>query len=373
MSFVENTGASLTPANDTEKSASLSDVSNGAIDTLSCIIRAMGDLSFSIDGELDVDLFQGLCEQYACHVENGAAVAAHEIPMTPDGTRQWSNVRHFYIDRRTHEQTFVNERIGDYRDIVKDLVAGLKRIGQRDKDTETGIRRYLEAVENAVDVGNVDEIKSVVSDTITNVTDIFSQQKAAYETQIQELNKRMSCLRDDLNQATEKMQRDALTETFNRGAFDAAITRALNTHFILGQPVTLVLVDLDDFKAVNDNHGHAAGDEVLRQVGEALARSFIRRNDFVARFGGDEFAVILTDTTATNATVLLERFMDNIQKIIVPGEEHDRPIGCSIGYTELNDNDSVTTAIERADAGLYDAKRAGRNCYRYASNTEVAS
>ena len=343
----------------------ISELGNGAIDTLGCVIRAMGNLSFPLDDEANDELFQALCDQFACHVENGTAVPSHGIPQTRDGERQWSGVRRFYIDRRTSEQAYVTERIGDYRDIVQDLVDGLRHIGQRDQDTETGIFRNLGAVEAAVNSGNLQEIKDAVSQTIDNVTDIFVKQKSEYELQIRELNDRMSCLRDDLVQAQEKMQRDSLTYAYNRGAFDTAITRALNMHFILSQPVTLVMIDLDDFKGINDTHGHAAGDEVLRQVGESLARSFIRKSDFVARYGGDEFAVILTDTSAKNSLPLIERFMQRIQQIAIPGADADTTVGCSIGYTECHASDSVATLIKRADKGLYDAKHAGRNCHRF--------
>ncbi len=349
--------------------AAESDSRDGAIDTLVSIIRAMGDLSFPIDGESDTELFRGLCEKFARHVENGAPVASHGIAQDPDGLRQWSNVRRFYIDRRGNEQAFVNDRIGNYRDIVQDLVAGLKSMSQRDQDAETGVREHLGAVEKAVASGNLDEIRSVVSDTIYNVADIFAKQKSEYETQISELNARMSCLREDLVQAKEEMQRDSLTQAYNRGAFDGAIARALNMHFILDQPVTLVMIDLDQFKAINDNHGHAAGDEVLRKVGESLARSFIRKGDFVARYGGDEFAVILSDTSAAHARPLLDRFLQTVESIQIGNEDPDRPlsVGCSIGFTEIHDSDSATSAINRADSALYEAKKAGRNQYKFAA------
>ncbi len=343
----------------------VSDIGHGALDTLGCVLRTMGDVAFPIAADSDGELFKGLCEQFACHVENGTGVPTHDIPQTDDGARQWADVRRFYIDRRNNECAFVTNRLDDYRDIVQDMMIGLKTIGQRDLETETGVREHLGQVENAVRSGDLEKIKAAVSDTIENVTDIFSAQKEEYELQIRDLNSRLSGLRQDLVQAQEEMQRDSLTETFNRGAFDQEISRALKMHFILGQPVTLAMIDLDGFKEVNDNLGHAAGDDVLRQVGELLARAFIRKSDFVARYGGDEFAVILTDTSAVNVAQLLERFMQQVRLVDVVYGEEPINISCSIGFTEVTDDDTPKSVIERADKALYEAKNAGRNCHRY--------
>ena len=179
------------------------------------------------------------------------------------------------------------------------------------------------------------------------------------------MNQRMSSLRQDLLSVREEMKRDSLTGAFNRGAFDQAVVHCLNINFILNQPVTVIFIDLDHFKEINDTYGHAAGDEVLRSIGDALTRSFIRKTDFVARFGGDEFAVILADTTAANSATLLSRFYDYVSEITVPYAADDVRLGCSSGYTEVVAGDTVESLIKRADSALYEAKAAGRNCYKY--------
>ena len=171
----------------------------------------------------------------------------------------------------------------------------------------------------------------------------------------------MSSLRQDLVAAHEEMKRDALTDAYNRGAFDSAIGQSLNMHFILNQPVTLLLIDIDNFKHINDTFGHAAGDEVLRGIGEALARSFIRKSDIVARYGGDEFAVILNDTTAKNCENIVDRFLSAVRNVQVPYAPEDTRITCSIGYTEVHTDDTVESLINRADKALYAAKKNGRD------------
>lgn len=352
------------PVSSLNSSSSLAD---GAMDTLGSIIRTMGSASFPLDDGQDNDNFESQCEDLARHIENGAAVPTLGISLTSDGERQWGHIRRFYVDRRNKEHEFVGSRLSDYRGVVEDLVGGLREIGQRDRETETCVRRNLTSIETAVATGILPEIKSTLNATMRNIAESLAQQKQDYERRINELNQRMSSLRQDLVSVREEMKRDSLTGTFNRGAFDQAIIHCLNINFILNQPVTLMFVDLDNFKSVNDSYGHAAGDEVLRSVGDALGRSFIRKTDFVARIGGDEFAVVLADTTAANSATLLSRFYDLVGEISVPYAEDGVRLTCSSGYTEVTPGDTVESLSKRADGALYDAKAAGRNCYKFAA------
>jgi diguanylate cyclase (GGDEF)-like protein len=338
---------------------------DGAIDTLGSLYRTLGDTSFPLENEADPDVFRETCASIACHVENGAAVPACGIERLPDGTRNRSVLRRFFADRRRTEKAFVTERLNDYRDVVQDLTASLRRIGQRDRDTEVAVRQGLDNIEGCIASGGIARIRSVVEQTIQSVSETFARQKQEYEDQIRALKTRMVSLRQDLVAAREEMVRDTLTDAFNRGAFDTAIVQSINTHFMLNLPITFILVDLDNFKQVNDNYGHSAGDEVLRSVGECLARSFIRKSDFVARYGGDEFAIILNDTTGENSHSLVKRFLEQVAEITVPYANQDVRISCSAGYTEVTAGDTAKALIDRADAALYQAKRDGRNRGHY--------
>lgn len=311
-----------------------------------------------------------MCDEFARHVENGAAVPSVDIPQSADGSREWGHVRRFFADRRSAEKAFVTERLHNYRGLVDDMVSGLRKIGARDNDTEATVKRSLHDIEDAVSTGVLPQIRKALNETIVQVSDTFAQQKKEYEGQLQELNERMSSLRQDLVAAHEEMKRDPLTDAYNRGGFDAAIFQSLNLHFILHQPVTLIMIDLDNFKSVNDTYGHAAGDEVLRAVGECLARSFIRKGDLVARYGGDEFAVILNDTSAEHSHKLVERFLQHMADVRIPYASEDTSVSCSAGYTEIHTSDSVEKLVTRADRALYQAKKEGRNRSVYLPYTE---
>jgi len=347
---------------ESQSSARVDALADGALDTLGSVIRVMGDQSFRLDSDMGPEVFPELCAEFAAHVENGGAVPSHKIEKSADGTREWARVRRFFADRRQAEKTFVNKRLNDYRDIVEDFVGGLRQIGERDENTETSVQGGLEQIQLAVDGGQLAEVKTALALTVEQVGETFAVQKQEYEQQLKVLNDRMSSLREDLTAAREEMKRDALTDAFNRGAFDASIKHAVNLYYVLQQPVTLIMVDIDHFKEVNDQRGHTVGDAALRAVSDCLARSFIRKSDFVARYGGDEFAVILPDTSAGNATMLVERFLNYAREIRLQACPDEQIVTCSVGYTQIADSDDEESFIHRADQALYEAKERGRDC-----------
>jgi diguanylate cyclase (GGDEF)-like protein len=154
---------------------------------------------------------------------------------------------------------------------------------------------------------------------------------------------------------------DEVTHIANRRAFEEAADRELERARRQGRPVTLAYMDVDDFKRLNDRHGHAAGDEVLEKVGAALSRG-TRRIDTAARLGGDEFGLILPDTSEAAARVLLERLRTSLG---AAASGRAGQVTLSIGAVTFEAvPGSVTEMVARADAAMYQAKRAGRGWIR---------
>ncbi|MEM7432356.1 MAG: diguanylate cyclase [Pseudomonadota bacterium] len=343
---------------------------DGALDTLGCVVRVMGEESFPLEEDDDSTLFDAHCRLFAAHIENGAAVPGFDIEHSIDGERSWAAIRRFFADRRRAEKTFVTDRLQNYREVIMDLVAGLRRIGERDNDTEQLVKLSFADVETAVKRGKIDEIETALNRAIDQVGQTFAEQKRDYDSRLGALQDRLNNMRQDLVAAREEMKRDPLTNAYNRGAFDTAIKQSMSLHFALNQPVTVIMIDLDNFKQVNDTHGHSAGDAVLRAVSGCLERVFIRKGDVVCRFGGDEFAVVLNDTDPKDAARLTERCIDGVRAIELPDFELTTTLGCSIGYTEIHVHDDAASLIARADKALYQAKSLGRGCAVYRSYEE---
>ena len=128
-----------------------------------------------------------------------------------------------------------------------------------------------------------------------------------------------------------------------------------------GQPSCLLLIDIDRFKTINDTFGHPEGDAVLRRVSDAMTRIFLRRSDFVARYGGDELAAVLRETSLKEGLALCERLMRAVRAIPMDRENVHFQLTLSIGASALGPGEAVAAWLERTDRALYEAKRAGRD------------
>jgi diguanylate cyclase (GGDEF)-like protein len=153
------------------------------------------------------------------------------------------------------------------------------------------------------------------------------------------------------------MSLDALTGIANRRAFDQRLAYEV-ARAVAGATFSVVMIDIDHFKAVNDRFGHPTGDAVLRWLGERLEQA-ARRGDFVARYGGEEFVAILPDATTTNAAAWAERLRTAIRSERPPGV--DMPITASLGVAGWAAGETGQAVVDRADRGLYVAKEGGRD------------
>jgi len=159
--------------------------------------------------------------------------------------------------------------------------------------------------------------------------------------------------------ALAQAHRDPLTQISNRAAFNEAMDKELSSYKRHQADFSLMVIDVDHFKKVNDTYGHIAGDKVLKSVAEVI-RQTIRRSDEVFRYGGEEFVVLLSNTKKGGAKFIAERVRKEIEKLIV---ELNEPINvtASIGISSSEIMEDVNQTLEHADKALYQAKGQGRN------------
>jgi diguanylate cyclase (GGDEF)-like protein len=154
--------------------------------------------------------------------------------------------------------------------------------------------------------------------------------------------------------------RDKLTGLYNRHAFAILQDQLRVEQERVARPLSVLLVDVDHFKEVNDRHGHAAGDQVLAQLA-TLLQDKLRKSDIAVRWGGEEFLVVLRDCTREQALALGEKLRLAVEALEVQVHGGRVPVSVSIGVGEQQAGETIDQVIHRADAGLYVAKNAGRN------------
>lgn len=154
---------------------------------------------------------------------------------------------------------------------------------------------------------------------------------------------------------------DSLTGLLNRHTFLQLADKEFARARRYSRPLSVIMIDIDHFKSINDRHGHAAGDEVLRGM-SAICQSNLRDSDLLGRVGGEEFVLVLPDTPQTNAVRVAERMREQLAKSPIQPASLNLTITASFGVTSLREgDDSLQTLIERADAAMYSAKHGGRN------------
>ncbi|KAF0192584.1 MAG: diguanylate cyclase [Gammaproteobacteria bacterium] len=205
----------------------------------------------------------------------------------------------------------------------------------------------------------------VCGQSLGQITLSRSKKFSSQETAL--LEKLLCCLvyplRNSLlfRNAQQAALKDPLTGINNRAAMDITLARELELARRHKTPLTLITLDIDRFKQINDTHGHLAGDHVLKAVTDIIAEC-MRSSDILFRYGGEEFTIILSNTGLRGATLLAERVRKAIESRTITANNRHIPLTVSIGLATANAADTRESLFDKADVAMYQAKSAGRNC-----------
>jgi len=207
-----------------------------------------------------------------------------------------------------------------------------------------------------------DQVKAIVESLVKSTREMRETNKAL-EDRLTLSKSEISNLQQSLEAIRAESLTDPLTGLGNRKFFDRSIDAAVQDALANGEPMSLLMLDIDHFKSFNDSYGHLTGDQVLRLVGMSLKQT-IKGQDITARYGGEEFAVVLPNTALRQALTVA----DHIRRAIMAKELKKKSTGeilgrvtISVGVSMLKPGDDTDSLIERADGCLYAAKRNGRN------------
>ena len=253
----------------------------------------------------------------------------------------------------------------------KQLVLSLEGLVRQIAELQGGgdqLGRDLEGVNEVIqEVSEAEELSPAVREkllnragTLTTRMGEMKQRISTAHTEMAKAQNRIAGLEQELKEREQEARNDQLTGLPNRRALDAMLADASQKAHQLGEPLTVVMLDIDHFKRCNDNYGHRGGDAVLTEVAARL-RAEMRGSDFAARYGGEEFILVLPGCSLILGQRVAERVRQAIARRPIVFEGKTISVTTSLGLAELQPKETPGAAIERADQALYSAKKTGRN------------
>ena len=247
--------------------------------------------------------------------------------------------------------------------LMQTLLSDLGALGEHTDRFHQHLGRYTEVIEQADSLETLTgAVREMLQESRT-VQGLVQQTQAKLSGEHQRasaLAERVNQLEVELLRLSEEVQTDQLTKVANRRGLQAAFATEQARQEREGAPLALALLDIDNFKKLNDSLGHAAGDEALKGLA-ARAQSILRPGDLVARYGGEEFVLLLPNTPLEEARQVLGRFQRALSASLFMHEGKDVFVTFSAGATLYRAGEALEDALQRADEALYEAKRTGKN------------
>ncbi len=283
-------------------------------------------------------------------LDDGSAVGI------PD--RDWGGLVRSVTELRRDEAHSVDALVSELRTALWSCVSAVHEAVRIDDNAETRTGAHLALVKRAVVSGSqMSTIRDEVLSAVSEIDRTLRERRDEQQRQYRSLATSLDSLGRQLEEARKESATDPLTGVGNRKHFDLMAARAAQLFSLGRTPVTLLMIDLDKLKIINDSYGHVAGDCAITTVAQALKLVFLRQSDVVCRYGGDEFAVILNNCDLLVAQTLAKRLLDQIKALPAPTQSMEFALGASVGVAQLQPTEDLTQWIARADRAMYQAKR----------------
>ena len=297
---------------------------------------------------------------------HGQVTALLDILGKPLNLRQLDDVERRMKDV-IFKQGMLKKQLTEAQDRLKSMLANfVDRLADMSDETDTyhgTIETCAERITAAADISQISEVLEEVM-TATRAMQLNSERSRdelhAMRGRLQETELEIERLQGELAQASDMVRIDPLTGMLNRKGMEEALDRELSRFQRHQSSLCLVLLDLDNFKKLNDTLGHQAGDEALIHLANVV-REALRPQDTLARYGGEEFVVILPETPLDESVTVVTRLQRELTRKFFMRNNEKHLITFSAGVAELGRDETPQQALERADQAMYLAKRSGKN------------
>ena len=262
------------------------------------------------------------------------------------------------------QEKYLKDRERELKDIIEILTGAMVALDSENQQYNQKILAESEKIERITYLDDIKKIKQALIQEIEQIRATVKEKQSRDNIKLEILSKQVKTLNVQLEKARTESLTDGLTGIYNRKAFDHKIGELVQKNTVSHLPFSLLMLDIDDFKMINDTYGHQIGDRVILAIVNKCRHS-IRGEDFLARYGGEEFVIILPGASLKNAVKKANQICKSIAATRYSLDEiHGSPtlsITVSIGVSSHQNADTTATVTQRADQALYAAKRAGKN------------
>ena len=268
------------------------------------------------------------------------------------------------LDHIQRQNTYIGEREAEFREIIDLMTAAMTGLDNENRSFYSSIRSQGERFEELTRLDDIKRLKNELVREVENMRTMVRDKETQDHQSLEALANQVDGLKKELDKAKHVANTDGLTGVNNRKALDEHLQRLVERNQITRQPFALLMMDLDDFKQLNDTYGHTVGDRMLLAFAEKC-RASVRSNDFLARYGGEEFTLILPGASLRNAKKKAQQLCKTIAASRYAADDSPKAdvvaVTVSIGVSTFRSGDSVKTLLDRADQCLYKAKATGKN------------
>lgn len=297
---------------------------------------------------------QGQCQAMRVKIEEG---------LTGRGVRAVGDLLRDTRERQGQLREERERARDSLKGLINRMLSELDELGSQTGNFHDSVGRYADVIEKADSLESLAGVVREMVEESRSVQSLVQQTQARLKDEhdkARDLTQRVGELEDEMRRLSEEVSTDQLTQIANRRgllqAFEAERSRLERG----GGHLSIGLLDIDNFKRLNDELGHSAGDEALRSLA-ALVSSTLRPTDLVARYGGEEFVVLLPDTPVDEGQQILTRLQRSLTGGLFMHESKQVFVTFSAGVTAYREAEAIEQALERADQALYEAKRTGKN------------